>query len=155
MLVLTSLTGLTWAVPPADVADRLSVSLTLVLTAVAYKLTVPQSIPQVAYLTLLDKFVSLCFVFMVLVAVENSLVGGYDPGDWTIGSTDTILCILWWVLWLLTCVWYAMPVRRLWFKRRYAVEQYTQHQQEEGSARRTPEDPSSNKVAPFESASKS
>ena len=49
MFVLTSLTGLTWAIGPNDVADRLSVSLTLVLTAVAYKLTVAQSIPQVSY----------------------------------------------------------------------------------------------------------
>ena len=32
MFVLTSLTGLTWAIGPNDVADRLSVSLTLVLT---------------------------------------------------------------------------------------------------------------------------
>ena len=85
MFVLTSLTGLTWAVPPTDVADRLSVSLTLVLTAVAYKLTVAANIPQVAYLTLLDKFVSLCFIFMVTVAVENSLVGVYDPTDTSIG----------------------------------------------------------------------
>ena len=65
MGVLTSLIALTWSVPPADVADRLGLSLTLVLTAVAYKLTVASCIPQVSYLTNLDAFVSICFCFMV------------------------------------------------------------------------------------------
>ncbi len=53
------------------IGDRLSVSLTLLLTAVAYKFIVASSIPQVSYLTALDEQVLLCFAFLVLSAVEN------------------------------------------------------------------------------------
>jgi hypothetical protein len=51
--------------------DRLSVSLTLLLTAVAYKFIVASSLPQVSYLTALDVQVLLCFAFLVLSAIEN------------------------------------------------------------------------------------
>ena len=53
-------------------------SLALVLTAVAYKLTVAESIPQVAYLILLDWFIGLYFVHITLAAVENSIVPSLD-----------------------------------------------------------------------------
>jgi hypothetical protein len=52
-------------------ADRLGVSLTLLLTAVAYKFIVATSLPQVSYLTALDVQVLLCFAFLVLSAIEN------------------------------------------------------------------------------------
>ncbi|CAM9106402.1 unnamed protein product, partial [Ectocarpus fasciculatus] len=51
--------------------DRLSVTLTLILTAVAYKFVVAASLPQVSYLTLLDLHVLACFAFLVVNAVEN------------------------------------------------------------------------------------
>ena len=56
---------------PMGTADRLSVSLTLLLTAVAYKFIVATSLPQVSYLTALDVQVLLCFGFLVLSAIEN------------------------------------------------------------------------------------
>lgn len=128
MFVLTSLTGLTWAIGPNDVADRLSVSLTLVLTAVAYKLTVAESIPQVAYLTLLDKFVSLCFLFMTLAAVENAVAPTFDPSVTdppALASFDAIAGFVWGGLWLLTCMWYVLSVRQLHGKRAHALRTYT------------------------------
>lgn len=51
--------------------DRLSVTLTLILTAVAYKFVVAASLPQVSYLTILDMHVLVCFVFLVANASEN------------------------------------------------------------------------------------
>ena len=53
--------------------DRLSVSLTLLLTAVAYKFIVASSLPQVSYLTALDTQVLICFGFLVISAIENVL----------------------------------------------------------------------------------
>ncbi|DAZ96794.1 TPA: hypothetical protein N0F65_007055 [Lagenidium giganteum] len=55
-----------------DVGLRLSITLTLSLTAVAYKLVVALSIPQESYFTLLDKYVWLCFMMLLLVAIENA-----------------------------------------------------------------------------------
>merc|ERR1712048_1178175 len=95
MFVLTCLTGMTWAIEPSDVADRLSVSLALVLTAVAYKLTIAANIPQVNYLTLLDKFVALCFLFITFAAIENAIMPfmcpDLDPDDRSTCKPDTIV----------------------------------------------------------------
>lgn len=54
-----------------EVADRLSITLTLLLTAVAYKLVVAGDLPNISYLTLLDKYVLASLGFLVLCALEN------------------------------------------------------------------------------------
>ena len=54
-------------------SDRLGITLTLLLTGVAYKFVVASSLPQLSYLTLLDSYVWCCFGFMFLIAVENVL----------------------------------------------------------------------------------
>lgn len=53
---LTSMAFGAFTVPWTDIADRFSVTLTLLLTLVAYKLVISTSLPQVSYLTLLDKY---------------------------------------------------------------------------------------------------
>jgi len=69
-------------------ADRLAVTLTLMLTAVAYKFIVASSLPQVSYLTLIDTYVLACFLFMLLISLENvvwpaitAALGGEEPFD--------------------------------------------------------------------------
>jgi hypothetical protein len=124
MFVLTSLIGLTWAIAPEEVGDRISVSLTLVLTAVAYKLTVAQSIPQVAYLTLLDKYVSLCFIFMVVATVENALLPSLVQHGADRALTDIVCLRIWGSGWLACCAWYVVTAMRLQNKRWRAMQDY-------------------------------
>ena len=68
VLVFTS-----FAISPSDLADRLSVTLTLVLTSVAFKYMVAQELPRISYLTLLDKYILLSFAFLALVGGQNTL----------------------------------------------------------------------------------
>jgi H+/Cl- antiporter ClcA len=58
---------------PLSTGDRLGVSLTLLLTGVAYKFVVASSLPQLSYQTLLDNYVWCCFAFLVLVTTENTI----------------------------------------------------------------------------------
>ena len=58
-----------------DIGKRLSVSLTLLLTVVAFKNFVSSILPKVSYLTLLDKYVLFNVAFIFFVAVENAVVG--------------------------------------------------------------------------------
>jgi hypothetical protein len=53
--------------------DRLAYALTLLLTAVAYKLALASAIPQVSYLTLVDVYTLVCFGFMWLNLVEAAI----------------------------------------------------------------------------------
>jgi hypothetical protein len=87
LAILTFLAGLSAGAVDADgkrvtTADRLSITLTLLLTAVAYKFIVSSSLPQVSYLTSMDSYVLSCFFFMLLVIIENvvwpAIVAGND-----------------------------------------------------------------------------
>merc|ERR1712060_192938 len=101
--------------------DRLSVSLALVLTAVAYKLTIAANIPQVNYLTLLDRYVVLCFLFITMAAVENSVMPfmcpDIVPDDRSTCKPDTVIGALWLFGWLSCSIWYVLWCRFLRWKR--------------------------------------
>lgn len=85
--VLTVMSPLSCAVnedsSSIETADRLGITLTLVLTAVAYKFVVASSLPTVSYLTLLDQYVLVCFGFMMINAIENVVY----PGMVLLGAT--------------------------------------------------------------------
>ena len=53
-----------------DMAVRLTVSLTLTLTAAAYKVAIESMTPNIGYLTLLDKYVLGCALFIALTVFE-------------------------------------------------------------------------------------
>ena len=74
MLIFSFLSLLTFGIPTADVADRLSISLTLLLTSVAFKYAVASLMPPVHYQTLLDGYVLANSGVMVLVTLSASAV---------------------------------------------------------------------------------
>ena len=50
-----------FTIPPSAAADRASVTFTLILTVVAAKLVLADSLPKISYLTELDRFLLSCF----------------------------------------------------------------------------------------------
>jgi hypothetical protein len=56
---------------PGVLADRTSITLNMVLTAAAFKVVVSTYTPAVAYLTLLDAYLLLCFLFLSAVSAAN------------------------------------------------------------------------------------
>ena len=84
LLLLVSLTGCVFVLPPEEVGDRLSVSLTLLLTVVAYKLVVASSLPAVAYLTWLDRYSLAALLMLVVTVAENALAAVIE--GWTRAS---------------------------------------------------------------------
>ena len=53
-----------WGVPVTELADRLSVVLTMLLTVMAFKYTLSDALPNVPYLTILDQFVVSSFLII-------------------------------------------------------------------------------------------
>lgn len=51
--------------------ERLTISLTMVLTQMTLKFLVSQYIPATSYLTYLDKYIVVCFAYLFLVSVQN------------------------------------------------------------------------------------
>jgi len=58
-------------------ADRLNVTLTLILTAVAFKIVVSHSAPRTHSLTLLDAHHLVCFLFLLVAVLENVIYAAY------------------------------------------------------------------------------
>ncbi len=61
-------------IPSGSLTDRAQITLSMVLTAAAFKIVISGFTPAVGYLTLMDMYVLLCFCFMTAVAVCNVVV---------------------------------------------------------------------------------
>ena len=57
-----------------SLADRISFSLTGILTIVAYQFLISEKLPNISYLTLMDAILSLSFVIMSLTVAENIVI---------------------------------------------------------------------------------
>eukprot|EP00439_Symbiodinium_sp_Y106_P063227 s2004_g9.t1 len=73
MFTIVAMSACYTQIKAKEIADRLSTSLTLVLTAVAYKYLVAQMVPAIGYSTWLDKYVLMCWFFLAGIVLENCL----------------------------------------------------------------------------------
>ena len=71
LLVLLSTTAK--IVPLDEFADRMSISLTLLLTSIAFKFVVAEKLPNLSYQTHLDKFILWGFVLQVMFIFASAL----------------------------------------------------------------------------------
>eukprot|EP01105_Mastigella_eilhardi_P015896 TRINITY_DN3639_c0_g1_i1.p1 TRINITY_DN3639_c0_g1~~TRINITY_DN3639_c0_g1_i1.p1 ORF type:complete len:501 (-),score=99.81 TRINITY_DN3639_c0_g1_i1:286-1788(-) len=71
LVLIVAMAALGLCVPPHDIASRLGVTLTLVLTAVTFKIIISGYLPKTSYLTLLEIYAVLSFGVLALVGVEN------------------------------------------------------------------------------------
>jgi len=81
ILPLVLIVILSWSVfwmDRSSLGDRMSVSFVGILTAVAYQAMVSDIMPQIAYLTFMNAFLSFSFLVMCATAVVNLAVGECD-----------------------------------------------------------------------------
>merc|ERR1712083_3670 len=71
LCLLTGMLFSGFAVDPSEPGDRLSLSLTVVLSSVAYKYIVSSDLPRINYLTFCDMYVLANFSFSALVVFQN------------------------------------------------------------------------------------
>ena len=74
MFLITTLMFTAFAIPATNPHNRLAVTLTLLLTAIAFKFIINKSIPQIPYLTYLDIYVITCMVLLALQAIQNAVI---------------------------------------------------------------------------------
>lgn len=109
-----------YAVPMDDVADRLSVTVTLMLTAVAFRYVVEEMLPKVNYLTLMDYYLLAGFIAVTALMAENALAGWdiFDDNwktafEWTSGI---IFLGIWGFIHFIAvlCAWSPSFLRKTW-----------------------------------------
>jgi hypothetical protein len=110
LFLITCMAAYTFSISPNDSTDRLELNFTLVLTTVAFKYTVSSYLPRITYLTLMDKYVLLTFMFLGLTGLENAVVAVIVDDDLT-STIDKSFLYGAGGLWLLmhmagvVCVW--------------------------------------------------
>ena len=87
-LVLVGSSCFAFAIPVTDVADRLSITGTIMLALVAFKLFIAETIPKVPYQTAGDRFVVVSFVVCFLISLEMALLGVMSRASSELGDED-------------------------------------------------------------------
>lgn len=78
-----------FAIDRKEYADRCSVVLTLLLTAVAFKFVVSDSMPKIPYLTVLDTYMNTAVGFLLIVFVQQTVTGLLDGSH---GDAADVVC---------------------------------------------------------------
>ncbi len=81
IMPLTLIVILSWSVfwmDRSSLGDRMSVSFVGILTAVTYQIVLGAIMPHISYLTLMNGFLNISFLFMCLTVVVNLIVGAAD-----------------------------------------------------------------------------
>lgn len=106
--------------PNATCLERISLAVTLLLTATAYSIVISNKIPILGYLTLLDKYILGIFSFIIAVVLEIAAL------EWIEAEVMTQRYVMYadLGLWLFANLYFTLMVA---YKRRY-------HEGEKGSA---------------------
>ena len=83
---LSALSALTFTCDLRANGERLGVNMTLLLTAVAFKQLIAESLPKISYLTILDKWMLLC-LFSLFASTIACVVPSFFDDDETNGIT--------------------------------------------------------------------
>ena len=72
--------------PIPDLADRLGLLLTLILTAITFTLFIREHLPKVSYMTKLDQYTIVCYLVIAALCMESSAVyllsKAHPTSDW-------------------------------------------------------------------------
>ena len=91
---------------------QLELSVTILLTAVAFKFVIAAFLPQISYLTLIDKYVLSCTAVIYVTTVLVAIGGGcLHWADMDAEKLETMQIIFFWVvigLWILLQLWFII-----------------------------------------------
>ena len=71
LLLIVIMCWIVFLIPAEYLSDRMSIVVTLFLSAVAFNFVGSSSIPKVSYLTQFDKYMIACYVMIVATVIEN------------------------------------------------------------------------------------
>jgi hypothetical protein len=74
LLLMVSLSWSVYWIDPKDLSSQVQISITTILTVIAFAFSISLSLPKVPYLTFIDAFFLDCLVFVFFTAVEMTTV---------------------------------------------------------------------------------
>ncbi|XP_076443972.1 cys-loop ligand-gated ion channel-like isoform X2 [Babylonia areolata] len=121
--LICSLSFATFSVDKKYPQNRLQLSFTLMLTSVAFKSVVNQSLPRISYLTYMDKYLLASMIMLSAVCSWHAIVTTllYDPG--LADQVETIVLIVLGVVYLLFNVGFIIIIYLFPCKKRRTMSQ--------------------------------
>ena len=111
-MLINLMTLCAFAVDLESAGDRFGISLTMVLTSVAFKLQAASDLPDLSYLTWIDQFILGSFFYIFLVVAENFVAVFFNALS---AETDRYMCYGFLLLWFLMGVnftWSAIKLKK-------------------------------------------
>lgn len=107
VMALFSLTSLAALIPDAEVSsmDRMSLTVTLMLTTAAYSIVLSSELPKLGYLTFLDQYILFTFFFIAFISAEVITIDWAEAEHGLITEKNELLNLLTYAnvaLWLLS-----------------------------------------------------
>lgn len=121
--VLTTAAFATFSMPPEGLGERLHIDMILILTSVSFQSAIQDQIPNVPYLTVLEWYLLINFLFLALVCAEHWYASKFNDDTCGSGFEMTwgceglpVMCFS--VIWVLVNLISAIQAWRLGRKRR-------------------------------------
>jgi hypothetical protein len=117
LAMIVSLSFLSFCIDCNAVGERIGITLTLLLTAVAFKMACESHIPVVAYVSLLDQYVIGSFIFLWMITIEAGVMTLLPEAvRLTADRIAAVVFILMWLLFHAAAYW---RVRKFLKKNRF------------------------------------
>lgn len=97
-------------VDPLAFHDRCSITLTIILTVVAFKFILVDQLPKTGYLTLLDTYILSCFQFVLLMVAENAAAAIWPE----VFKVEMVVAFVLGVVWICWQFLFSLWVYRAW-----------------------------------------
>jgi Neurotransmitter-gated ion-channel ligand binding domain/Neurotransmitter-gated ion-channel transmembrane region len=74
LLLMVILSWTVFWIDPSELSSQTTISVTTILTVIAFAFAIQANLPKVAYLTFIDLFFLVCYVFVFITAIEIAAV---------------------------------------------------------------------------------
>ena len=104
VLLLFALTGLSLSafyLNYEQLGERLGLLITLILTSIAYSIVIQDKLPNVSYLTFMDKYILTSYAFLIVIVIESVLISQIENDEEMQVYFDSILFWIFFFLWII------------------------------------------------------
>ncbi|CAF1224571.1 unnamed protein product [Adineta steineri] len=75
VFLITTVCFSSFAIPPNGVQFRIAIACTLLLTSIAFRLTISNALPNISYLTLIDLYAIVSIFVLIILCIWHSIIG--------------------------------------------------------------------------------
>ena len=112
MFLLSVMIFLMSSIDPTNVEDRLNYSIGILFAIIAFQFVISSHLPNLPYLTIIDKYNVFSLVLILITSIEAYIVGYYDPFFNDITTFDQVFFSIVFVVFILFHALFAWYIKK-------------------------------------------